>query len=165
MLQLMHFSPRKTAEGFAIQKNEDSSGGKAIKNGPLQAGQRKARFRRRAFVPIAGFSAVGFKFAVFKVNWNGVSLSAAAEREARGFKARRSRALNFTTALVKDKLTSNCHFVDWVIFYCLSSLFFVIFLCGFAVQGNIFVLSGVGQDWKFLNSIDFKVSLLYTCVM
>ena len=33
MLQLMHFSPRKTAEGFVIQKNEDSSGGKAVKTG------------------------------------------------------------------------------------------------------------------------------------
>ena len=55
-----------------------------------------------------------------------MSLSAAAEREARGFKARRSRALNFTAALVKDKLTSNCHLFDLTTdFYCLVGLFSV----------------------------------------
>ena len=59
------------------------------KNGTLQAGQRKARFRR-AFVFSFQMSLVSRSIRI------GVSLSAAARSAA---------------ALVKDKLTPNCHLV------------------------------------------------------
>ena len=77
------------------------------KNGTLQAGQRKARFRR-AFVFSFQMSLVSRSILI------GVSLSAAARSAA---------------ALVKDKLTSNCHLVDLTIdFYYLVGLFFGLYM-------------------------------------
>ena len=48
MPQIMYFSPRKTAECFVIRKIKQQWR-QGDKNGTLQAGQRKARFRRAAF--------------------------------------------------------------------------------------------------------------------
>ena len=76
----------KTRRQREIEKTIKARGDK---NGPLQAGQRKARFRR-AFVFSFQMSLVSRSILI------GVSLSAAARSAA---------------ALVKDKLTPNCHFV------------------------------------------------------
>ena len=85
MPQIMYFSPRKIAEDFIVRKIKQQRR-QGDKNGTLQAGQRKARFRRAAFFD--GNPKFGGKFCLIEKSICLIlavcALKSAPEREASG---------------------------------------------------------------------------------